>query len=113
MALRWRRKKQEEPEVQFTDKIRPKKGIFSICLAVLCFGLMLAMIVLSAMEGGEGGWYLGAGGMAALFLSVIGFILAVRCFRMENIYYGLPLGGAFLNGVLLLGCLVFYVLGVG
>ena len=52
MALRWRRKKQEEPEVQFTDKIRPKKGIFSICLALLCFGLMIAMIVLSAMEGG-------------------------------------------------------------
>ncbi len=110
--LRFRKKKQEEPEVQFTDKIRPKKGIVSLCLAVLCLGLMVAMIVLSAMAGGEGGWYLGAGGMAALLLAIIGFILAVRCFRMENIYYGLPLSGAFFNGVLLLGCLACYVLGV-
>ena len=106
-----RKKKKEGLDVQFSGRTRPKKGIFSVCLAAACILLLAVMVVLSTIAGGNGGWYIGAGGMLALALAALGFFLAVRCFSMEDIYYGLPVGGAFFNGVLLLGCLALYVVG--
>lgn len=109
MALGEIIRKKERSEIRFSDKIRPKKAVFSLLLAALSLILMAAMIILSALAKGEAPLYVGAGGAAALVLSFLGFILALRCFRLENIYYGMPVAGSLLNGVVMLAWLAVYV----
>jgi len=111
MALGEVIRKKDRKEVKFSDRVRPKKAIFSLMLAILSIGLMAAMIVLSALAAGKAPFYVGAGGMAALFFAILGFVLAVRCFRQKNIYYGMPVVGSVVNGVLLLAWLAVYAVG--
>lgn len=103
--------KKEHGEVKFTNRVRPGKGIASVVLAILAICLMSAMIVWSTVLDGNGEILLGAGGMVALLLTIIGFILSIRCFRMENIYYGTPICGLALNSVFLLAFLTLYAFG--
>lgn len=112
MALGEVIKKSEHSTVKFTGRSHPTKGIVSVVLVVLSLLLMLTMIILSALAGGQGEWYLGLGGLAALALAVTGFVLAIRCFRMDDIYYSTPMTGAILGGLLMLGELGFYVVGI-
>ena len=104
--------KRERGEIKFSGRTTPKKGIISVSLGVLSLATILAMIILSAAAGGQGDWYLGVGGLLSLAMAVAGFVLAVRCFKMDDIYYGTPTGGAILNGVLMLGELALYVVGI-
>lgn len=111
MALGEVIRKKNRGEVKFSNKVRPKKAYLSLVSAGLSLALMTAMIVLSVLAEGAAPLYVGAGGMAALALAVLGFVLAVRCFRQDNIYYGMPVAGAVLGGVLMLGWLALYVEG--
>lgn len=111
MALGEIIKKKKHKNVKFSDKTRPKKAVVSLFFALAGCILMGVMIGLSAAEDGQGGILLGAGGFGALLLAVIGIILAVRCFKMDNIYYGMPVVGAVWNGILILAFSAMYVVG--
>lgn len=111
MALGEVIKKKERRNVKFSDKRRPKKAIFSLLLAFAGCILMGTMIVVSASEDGNAGLMVGAGGFGALLLAAMGMFLAVRCFRMKDIYYGMPVVGAVWNGILVVAFAVVYVMG--
>ena len=54
---------------------------------------------------------IGALGLATMVLSIIGFVLAVRCNKEEDIYHVSPAGGAVLNGIMILWVMVLFIKG--
>lgn len=98
-------------KIQFTDKKHPVMGIFSLLIAVASLALMLVLFIFSGMEGGKGGIIYGYLGIVNFILSVIGFVLALRCFRKEDIYMTTPTVGSILNGIIIIIYLILYFMG--
>ena len=50
-------------------------------------------------------------GLLDLVFSAVGFWLAMRCYKKEDIYMTTPAAGTVLNGLLVLGLVILYVIG--
>lgn len=57
------------------------------------------------------GMEIGALGLATMVLSIIGFVLAVRCNKEEDIYHVTPAVGSVLNGIMILLFMVLFIKG--
>lgn len=51
-------------------------------------------------------------GFLNLIVSIVGFVLAFRCFKEEEIYKTTPTFGVVINGVVLVSYVALYILGV-
>ena len=89
--------------IRFSDKKHPKHGIISVVLGVLC--------IVSGHAKGRAGMEIGALGLATMVLSIIGFVLAVRCNKEEDIYHVTPAVGSVLNGIMILLFMVLFIKG--
>lgn len=98
-------------KIQFTDKKHPVQGIVSMLISFVAFILMIVLFVCSGREKGNGGVVYGYLGIVNLLLSVVGFVLALRCYKKEDIYMTTPSVGSVLNGVIILIYLLLYFLG--
>ena len=92
--------------IRFSDKKHPKHGIISVVLGVLSI-----IILLSGHAKGRAGMEIGALGLATMVLSIIGFVLAVRCNKEEDIYHVTPAVGSVLNGIMILLFMVLFIKG--
>ena len=92
-------------KIQFTDKKHPFIGIVSMLIAVL------SLIICSSMEKGRGGIQYGYLGIVNLALSVVGFVLSLRCYKKEDIYMTCPAVGSVLNGIIIILYLILYFQG--
>lgn len=97
--------------IQFTDKKHPVMGIVSTSIAVAAWVLMITLFYLSSSAKGASGITVGFVGILVLIASAAGFIIAIRCYKKEDIYMTTPTIGAILNGFLVVLCLLLYVLG--
>ena len=97
--------------IQFTDKTHPVMGILSLLIGLAALTGLITLFFLSSSVKGNSGMYAGVGGIFVLLASIVGFILAVRCYKKEDIYMTTPAVGSVLNGVLIVICLMLYVLG--
>ena len=84
--------------IRFSDKKHPKHGIISVVLGVLSIIILLTLCIVSGHAKGRAGMEIGALGLATMVLSIIGFVLAVRCNKEEDIYHVTPAVGSVLNG---------------
>ena len=85
--------------IRFSDKKHPKHGIISVVLGVLSIIILLTLCIVSGHAKGRAGMEIGALGLATMVLSIIGFVLAVRCNKEEDIYHVTPAVGSVLNGI--------------
>ena len=76
--------------IRFSDKKHPKHGIISVVLGVLSIIILLTLCIVSGHAKGRAGMEIGALGLATMVLSIIGFVLAVRCNKEEDIYHVTP-----------------------
>ena len=79
--------------IRFSDKKHPKHGIISVVLGVLSIIILLTLCIVSGHAKGRAGMEIGALGLATMVLSIIGFVLAVRCNKEEDIYHVTPAVG--------------------
>ncbi|MGN1205932.1 MAG: DUF6142 family protein [Eubacterium sp.] len=98
--------------IQFTDKKHPARGIFSSVIAVVSFIMMCALFIGSSHVKGNAGILYGYLGFLNMIFSGIGFTLAFRCFKEEEIYKTTPAIGVTLNGLILIDYVILYILGV-
>lgn len=98
-------------KIQFTDKKHPFIGIVSMLTAILSLLLMLGLFISSGMEKGKGGSQYGYLGMLNLVLAIVGFILALRCYKKEDIYMSTPTIGSVVNGIIVIVYLILYFWG--
>lgn len=69
---------------KFSDKKHSKAGIAATVMAVFAIALVVASIVLSVAEKGQGGAIVGALPFAALLLSTIGIVISSFSFRRTD-----------------------------
>ena len=87
--------------IQFTDKTHPMMGILSLIIGIAALGVLITLFFISSSVRGN----------SVMIASIAGFILAVRCYKKEDIYMTIPAIASVLNGVLIIACLMLYVLG--
>ena len=73
-------------KIQFTDKKHPFIGIVSMVISLLSLIGMIALFIGSGMAKGNAGIVYGYLGILNLSVSVVGFVLSLRCYRKEDIY---------------------------
>ncbi len=82
---RAQREKRQRKKTKFTDKKHSVTGIISSILALVSLGLIIAAIISSAMNKGQGGRTVGIFGAASFVLAVIGMILGIVSFRKTDV----------------------------
>ena len=97
---------------KFTDKKHTRRGPGSLVLGALSLILTILSLSLSYRMSGEAGSIVGLMGIFALLFSITGFVLAVRGFREEDVYYITSQIGAVLDGVLFIGWALVYMIGM-
>lgn len=98
-------------KIQFSDRSHPTRGIVSVGLGILALIILLVLCILSARAKGNASIGIGFAGIWALATSVVGFVLAIRCSREEDIYMITPAVGSVLNGVLTLMLMILFFIG--
>lgn len=88
---------------KFTDKRHTRQGLMALALGVLSLVLTAASLLLAYQKSGEAGSIVGLMGIFALLFSIAGFVLAIRGFQEEDVYYISSQIGAVLNGLLFIG----------
>ena len=88
-------------------------GILSLIIGIVALGVLVTLFFVSGSVRGNSGMSAGVLGILVLFASIAGFILAVRCYKKDDIYMTTPAIASVLNGVLIVACLMLYVLGSG
>lgn len=95
-------------KIQFTDKKHPFIGIVSMIIAFISLIGMIALFVGSGMAKGNAGILYGYLGIVNLIVSVVGFVLSLRCYRKEDVYMTTPAVGSVLNGIIIILFLILY-----
>lgn len=75
---------------KFTDKTQSKRGIIAFILAVISLAVLVAVIVCSFQNGGNGSMYLGSAGVSSMLVGLIALFNAVLSLREENSYRFFP-----------------------
>jgi hypothetical protein len=97
--------------IRFTDKTHPAAGILSVVMGTVAWIVLIILVMISGAAGGKSGLALGVAGLLDLVFSAVGFWLAMRCYKKEDIYMTTPAAGTVLNGLLVLGLVILYVIG--
>ncbi len=103
-----RRKKRNA--YKFADKKHSKKGKVSLALALLSFLSAVAMIIFSIQSGGKATVYIGSGGLLALILTAVSFMIGLSSLSGED-YKLFSVLGSVSSGLMLAGWVAVYVLG--
>ena len=111
MKIGKKKAKEKKDKVRFTAKSSPIEGVISVSLLLVSIILLIIMVGASAINKGNADLWIGALGLFTFALNVTGFILAVQCFKKEDIYYKLPTIGSLLNGILAIGFMILYFWG--
>lgn len=96
----------------FAKRRHSQKGIVSSIFAGISFGLFCISALCSLAFHGNGGMYLGALGLAAIGLSVYGFILGLKSFSERNRDPLFCKIGATTNGFLMIIWLALFLAGI-
>ncbi len=98
-------------KIRFSDKTHPTQGIVSVGLGILSVIVLIVLFIVSEKAKGNAGIEIGFAGFWAIGMSIVGFILAIRCSRDEDIYMVTPAVGSVLNGVLTLILMILFFIG--
>ena len=105
------RRRNSKQNIQFSNRTHPAGGVASLVLGVCCVVLLFALCMASWTDRGQSGAWIGFMGVVTFAMSVIGFIFAMRCYRMEDVYMVTPTVGAVINGIILVTLMLLYVVG--
>lgn len=85
---------------KFTDKKHSRQGLAASALGLFSLVLGAVVLVMAFRQSGEAGKIVGLLGLLSMLSGVLGFILALRSFHEEDVYYLFSYIGTGVNGVL-------------
>lgn len=97
--------------IQFTDRSHPTMGIASVLLGVVALAMLIILCIVSGEAKGNSGIFIGVLGMISMMISIVGFIMAIKCYRKEDIYMVTPTIGSVMNGMLVVIFLLLFFIG--
>ena len=107
-----KRRRRNKHKAMFSNKYHPVKGIWSTVLGGVSLIIMLFLFMVSGAHRGDSATWVGVAGIWTLVISVIGFVLGTKSYRMDDVYMVTPMLGSILNGVVMLVMIVVYVAGI-
>lgn len=96
----------------FFKKKEAGKGKLSVGLAGTSFVLFLAAVLTAFFLHGEYGFLIGGICLFAMLLSIYGFIMGLVSFSETNRLHRTSIVGSIANGVIMVGWLGFFLMGV-
>ena len=96
----------------FTKKKEAAKGKLSAGLAAASVILFLAAVLISFTLKGEYGFVVGGICLFAALLSVYGFVMGLMSFSETNCAHRASVIGSIVNGIVMVGWLGFFLMGV-
>ncbi len=87
-------------------------GMVSLLIGIIALVLSICLVIGSSRARGQAGFGYGISGMFTMLLAICGFVIGVRCYKQEDIYYMFPNLGVGLNGALALGYITLYFVGI-
>lgn len=98
----------------FARQKEAEEGCLAAVLAGVSAALFVAALVISCVSGGKGaaGPVMGGMSVCAALLSVYGFIQGIRGLSHENRSHTYSKAGAVANGIIMIGWLGLYLMGV-
>lgn len=103
--------KRKKNSIKFSDKSHATNGIVSTILAGISLVLLMGMIILSYIQNGEAGIYLGSIGLSAGIISIVGLIKGIASFQERERYYLFSKIGSIINAVMLSLWIAIYIIG--
>ena len=97
--------------IQFSNRTHPKSGIVSLIMGAAAIIILLVLFLVSGANRGEAGGWIGIAGIWTLVLAVVGFVLAVKSYKMDDIYRVTPTLGSVFNGIVVVAMMLLYVVG--
>lgn len=98
--------------MSFSSKVVPREGVIAIFLGIFSILFFLGLAIFSTIQRGEGGRGMGALGMGAFLLALIGFVLSLRTIRRDNIIVKIPMYGVIINMIAVILYLILYFYGI-
>ncbi len=97
----------------FSDRTHSKDGKLATLLGAAAWVIMLFLICKSITSGGNVGAWFGLLGLIDIIIAFCGMVIAIIGFKDEDTFKLFPRIGLFANGILLLGLLALFVVGMG
>ena len=97
---------------KFTDKKHTKQGMASTGFGVAAFLLLGIGFWMAYQNAGAGGSVTGLLGLWSMLFSVVGFILGMKGFQEEDVYYLFSQIGVILNSVLFILWVLIFIVGM-
>lgn len=99
-------------EYKFTNKSHTKRGLLSSGIGFFALLVLGGLFYLSYQQSGNVDAYAGFLGSLSMWGSAVGLMLGAESFREEDKFYLFSYVGCILNGALLVGWIILYVLGM-
>lgn len=103
-------KRKKRNVYKFAQKKHSRMGKVSLSLAILSLLSGIGMIVLSIESKGQASVYVGSGGLLALILTAVSFLMGICSLKGED-YKLFSVLGSVSSGLMLAGWVSVYVLG--
>lgn len=104
--------KKKKAEIKFVGRKQSIYGLISTIIGgASAVALGILFYITTRSEGTTSVW-LGLAGLLLLAITLAGLITGVSGFKQKDIFYTLPIVGVTLNGVLFLGMVILYFLGL-
>ena len=97
---------------KFTDKKHTSQGMLSFFLGISALVLLVAGLLTAYRMFGAAGPYVGLMGFLSLICSVMGFVLGIRGFQEDEVYYLFSKMGVGLNGVMFILWMLIFIAGM-
>lgn len=97
---------------KFTDKKHTRQGMASSSLGFLALLFMAFALFMAFRSSGRAGTYTGLLGLLSMILSAAGFVMAIKGFQEEDVYYLFSQIGMFLNGGLFVLWVLIFIVGM-
>lgn len=97
---------------KFTDKKHTRQGMASTALGMAALLLMIVSIFMAYQRSGNAGSFAGLWGLFSMLGSGAGFVLGVRGFQEEDVYYLFSQIGVTLNGVIFVLWILIFTMGM-
>ncbi len=97
----------------FIKPARSADGVASVVMAVISGLLMAVAVFISFRNSGNADAWVGGIGVTAILIALYGFRLGITSFREKNVTTGPSIVGSILCGLLAIGWLTLFLLGLG
>ena len=96
----------------FVKKKEAQKGKLSTGLAAASLILFITAVLLAFFMNGEFGYIVGGVSLCAMLLSIYGFAMGLKSFSEENRTHRTSMIGSIANGIIMIGWLGIFLLGI-